>query len=97
LFLHLSLGLLGFPAAGLSLGDIGLEVLDADALLEELVQLLVASSGRLDLVEVQVDDTQNAEAAVDECRLCSEVRLVGVEDVGDDKGPDGVDLLKQSC
>lgn len=90
---HGRLGLLGLLASGLGLGDVRLEVPDTDALLEELVELLVAATGRLDLVKVQVDDAQDAQAAKDEGRLGTEVGLVRVENVGDDKGPDGVNLF----
>lgn len=91
--LHRRFGLLGIHASSLGLGDIRLEVLDANALLEELIKLLVRAAGGLDLVEPEVDQANYTECTVNECGLCSKVGLIRVEEVWDHECPDSVDLF----
>lgn len=63
---------------------------------EHLVQLLIRASCSLRLVDVEVDQTEDCQSSEDKGHLGPKVRIIGVEKVRENEGPNHVEnVLKR--
>jgi hypothetical protein len=79
--------LLDLDRLGLSVSNVAGKLPRRNALCEELVQFLITAALGLGVIEIEIDAAEDGETAKDERRLGSQVGLIRVEQVGQDKVP----------